>query len=215
MSDQNGFVDRRDAGRQLAAALRKFAKTDSLVLALPRGGVPVAYEVSKALGLPLDVLIVRKIGAPHHAEFGIGAVVDGADPQIVLNEEAIRILKPEEAYMKAEIARQLVEIERRRAAYLGPREPLPTRGRTVIVVDDGIATGGTVRAALQALRRAGAGKLVLAVPVAPAEALESLREDVDEIVCLQTPGHFGAVGLHYDHFEQTSDEEVVSLLQPS
>jgi putative phosphoribosyl transferase len=193
--------------------LVKFDRFDPIVLALPRGGVPVAFEVAKALRAPLDLLMVRKIGAPGREEFGIGAVVDGSDPQIVLNEEAIRIIGPPEGYVEAETRRQLQEIERRRRLYMGGRRPLPVKGRTVIVVDDGVATGGTVRAALKALIRAGAGRIVLALPVAPLDTLEELRGEADEVVCLSTPEPFWAVGLHYADFSQTSDEEVIQLLE--
>lgn len=207
------FADRRDAGRKLAAALQHYARAKPLVLALPRGGAPVAFEVAKALGAQLDLLIVRKIGAPSNPEFGIGAVVDGASPQIVLNEDVMRMLRPGNAYVQAEAKRQLAEIERRRSAYLGDRAPIDPRGRTVIVVDDGIATGGTVRAALRALKHAGAAKIVLAVPVAPRDVIKSLRAEADDIICLSAPEDFHAVGFHYDDFSQTSDEEVVSLLE--
>jgi putative phosphoribosyl transferase len=193
--------------------LVKFDRFDPIVLALPRGGVPVAFEVAKALRAPLDLLMVRKIGAPGREEFGIGAVVDGSDPQIVLNEEAIRIIGPPEGYVEAETRRQLQEIERRRRLYMGSRRPLLVKGRTVIVVDDGVATGGTVRAALKALSRAGAGRVVLALPVAPLDTLEELRGEADEVVCLSTPEPFWAVGLYYDDFDQTSDEEVIQLLE--
>jgi putative phosphoribosyl transferase len=206
------FADRSEAGRQLAENLRRFAGASPLVLALPRGGVPVAFEVARALGAELDVVLVRKLGAPHHPEYGIGAVVDGDDPQLVLNEEALAVVRPSAEYIAAEQQRELAEIERRRKLYLGDRAPVPVKGRTVIVVDDGIATGGTARAALKALRKAGAGHVVLAVPVAPADTIDRIAGDADEIVCLAAPERFHAVGLHYDDFRQTSDEEVVRLL---
>lgn len=209
------FADREDAGRQLGRALARFKALHPLILALPRGGVPVAFEVAKALQAPMDLILVRKIGAPGHAEFGIGAVVDGSDPQTVLDEQTIAAAGIPRAFVEAETKRQLQEIERRRHAYLGDRAPIPTRGRNVIVVDDGIATGGTVKAALKALRRTGAKHTILAVPVAPPEALHQLRPDVDEIVCLNTPTPFFAVGLHYRDFEQTSDAEVIDLLARS
>lgn len=205
------FADRRDAGRQLAAALRHHAGQDAIVLALPRGGVPVAFEVAEALDAPLDLLFVRKIGLPGHEEFGIGAVVDGADPQTVLNPEAEQLHIPA-SYIEAQTARELREIERRRAAYLGGRQPLSVRGRNVILVDDGIATGGTVRAALQGLEKAGVGHLTLAVPVAPQDTLATLRGVADDLVCLATPDPFYAVGLYYRDFTQTEDAEVVALL---
>jgi putative phosphoribosyl transferase len=206
------FTDRRDAGRKLAAELQTYARAKPLILALPRGGAPVGFEVAQALGAPLDLLIVRKIGAPSNPEYGIGAVVDGAEPQVVLNDDAMRMAAPSKRYVEAETKRQLAEIERRRAVYLGERKAISPRGKTVIVVDDGIATGGTMRAALRALKKAGAAKIVLAVPVAPQDVLESLRAEADEIVCLSAPQDFQAVGFHYADFAQTSDDEVVSLL---
>ena len=205
------FDDRRDAGRRLAAAAREYAAEDPIVLALPRGGVPVAYEVAKALEAPMDLLFVRKIGAPGHPEYGIGAVVDGDNPQVVLNDIADQLGIPA-AYVEQQKRRELEEIERRRRAYLGDREPLPVKGRTVMVVDDGIATGGTVRASLRAMRHAGVRRLILAVPVAAGDTIASLRSEADEILCLATPDPFYAVGMHYRDFEQTSDDEVVRLL---
>jgi putative phosphoribosyl transferase len=206
------FPDRRAAGRALARAVAKFGRSDPVILALPRGGVPVAFEVAKALRASLDLLMVRKIGAPGREEFGIGAVVDGGDPQIVLNEEAIRLVDPPPGYIEAETRRLLLEIERQRRLYMGGRMPLPTKGRTVLVVDDGVATGGTVRAALKALGRTGAGRVVLALPVAPRDTLEELRGEADEVVCLSAPDPFWAVGQHYADFSQTSDGEVIRLL---
>lgn len=206
------FSDRRDAGRRLADRLIGLAGERPLVLALPRGGVPVAAEVAEALHAELEVLIVRKLGAPGQPELGIGALVDGADPQVVLNEEVIAQVRPSADYIAAEKARQLAEIERRRAAYEGDRPPVEIRGRTVILVDDGLATGGTAKAALRALRRRGPKRLVLAVPVAPADTLELMRREADAVVCLATPEPFVAVGLYYDDFNQTTDEEVIELL---
>ncbi len=211
--DMSGdFEDRADAGRQLAQALVHLKDSKPLVLALPRGGVPVAFEVANALNAPLDVVLVRKIGAPRQPELGLGAVVDGADPQLVLNDEVIEAVRPSPHYVQAEKKRQLAEIARRRALYRQGRAPLAVKGRTVIVVDDGIATGGTMKAVLKALSEAQAARLVLAVPVAPADSLTELALLADEVVCLSTPEPFYAVGVHYRNFEQTSDEEVVDLL---
>jgi putative phosphoribosyl transferase len=206
------FTDRREAGRQLALALGDLASERPVVLALPRGGVPVAYEVARALKAPLDLVMVRKIGAPGHAELGIGAVVDGDDPQIVINTELAAQVGATDAYIRAQAERELQEIERRRACYTRGREPVPLKDRTAIVVDDGIATGGTARAVLQALSRTGARRVVLAVPVAPPQAVEQLVEAADEVACLATPDPFYAVGLHYTDFAQTTDDEVVELL---
>jgi putative phosphoribosyl transferase len=206
------FADRRDAGRKLAQALREYRERDPIVLALPRGGVPVAYEVAEALGAPLDLLFVRKIGAPGHEEFGIAAVVDGADPQLVISADAEQLGVPR-AYIERQMEERLAEIDRRRAAYLGGRKPLAVRGRSVILVDDGIATGNTVRAALQGLEKAGAGNVTLAVPVAAGDTIAELRGKADAVVCLATPEPFYAVGLHYVDFTQTSDAEVVTLLE--
>lgn len=182
-----------------------------MVLALPRGGVPVGFEVAKALSAPLDILLVRKIGAPGHEEYGIGAVVDGASPQVVVDEVAARLVGAGKDYIDNVLARELEEIERRRTAY-GTTEPVPLKGRTAVVVDDGIATGGTAKAALQALAKSDAARVVLAVPVAPADSMEALRALCDEVICLATPSPFYAVGMHYRDFTQTADEEVISLL---
>ncbi len=205
------FQDRTDAGVKLARALLHLKPEKPVVLALPRGGVPVGFEVAKALGAPLDVVLVRKIGAPGQPELGLGAVVDGANPQLVLNEELVELVQPGRRYLEAEEKRQLAEIERRRALYRPGRAPLSVEGRTVIVVDDGIATGATVKAALQALAKSGAKRVVLAVPVAPRDALRDLSE-LAETVCLMTPEPFYSVGAFYRDFTQTSDEEVIDLL---
>src|SRR5438270_4835181 len=206
------FTDRRDAGRQLAAALARYRVSRPVVLALPRGGVPVGFEVAQALDAPLDVLLVRKIGAPGHEELGLGAVVDGQDPQLVLNPDVVRAVGPPPGYIEAEKRRQLAEIERRRRQYVGDRAPTPVDGRTVIIVDDGIATGGTVKAALHGVSPHRPARLVLAVPVAPAHRLDELASECDDIVCLATPEPFFAVGPHYRDFTQTEDEEVIRLL---
>ncbi|WP_173933781.1 phosphoribosyltransferase [Chelativorans sp. Marseille-P2723] len=209
---QSVFRDRQDAGQRLAVQLSHLKDARPVVLALPRGGVPVGLEAAKALKAPLELLLVRKLGAPGHAEYGIGAVVNGAEPQLVLNEEAISLVNPSQEYVDAEMRRQLARIKQLRQKYLSDRKPIPLSGRVVIVIDDGIATGSTVRAALKGIRRSGPSRIVLAVPVAPREAIEALREEADEVICLSNPSNFRAVGLHYENFEQTSDADVVACL---
>jgi putative phosphoribosyl transferase len=206
------FIDRRDAGKQLAEAVLRFKGQDPVVLAIPRGGVPIGFEIARALEAPLDLVLVRKIGAPSQPELAMGAVVDGEHPELVLNNEIVEALEPSETFIRKEAARQLREIERRRIAYLGDRSRPPIKGRTAIVVDDGIATGATVRAALIAVRRNGPTRLVLAVPVAPRDTIERLRADVDELICLEIPEEFGAIGEFYADFSQLSDPEVTNLI---
>lgn len=204
------FADRTQAGRLLAQELLALKLTEPVVLALPRGGVPVAAEVASALHAPLDLLLVRKIGAPGHRELAVAAVAEG--PVVVIDDETLDLTGASRAYVEREAKEELREIARRRTAYLRDRPPLPVAGKTAVVVDDGIATGTTVRAALQALRLRKPARLVLAVPVAPHEAVASLRGDVDDLVCLSQPAYFHAVGLHYADFHQVSDEEVVRIL---
>lgn len=208
------FLDRADAGRQLAQCLLHLKDQDPVVLALPRGGVPVGFEVAEALGAPLDLLLVRKIGAPGQAELAVGAVVDGVRSETLINEDIVRQLGVPASYLEREAKRQLAEIERRRAAYLSGRLPIALKGRTAIVVDDGIATGATVRASLRALAASGAARrVVLAVPVAPAAMVKASGALCDEAVILATPKDFRAVGLHYRDFHQTDDAEVIELLK--
>ncbi len=209
------FKDRRDAGRQLAARLVDKAAENPLILALPRGGVPIGYEVAKALGAQMDLLMVRKIGAPGWPEYAIGAVIDGADPHLVLNEEVVRQIAPSPNYIRAEMLRQLKEIERRRLIYLDERRPVSVTDRTVIIVDDGIATGSTVKAALQGVHKNNPKKIILAVPVAARSTLVELEDQCDEIISLYTPSVFGAVGNFYDNFNQTEDSEVIALMEGS
>jgi predicted phosphoribosyltransferase len=206
------FIDRTDAGRQLAKALARYKPQRPVVLALPRGGVPVAAEVATVLDAPLDLILVRKIGVPFQPELAMGAVVDGGKPVIARNEDVISLTGVSEQEFNATCDQQLAEIERRRKLYLGNRPHPQIAGRTVIVVDDGIATGATTRAALQAIRMRKPSKLVLAVPVAPTESLKELRGEADEIICLEDHEDFGAIGLFYSDFRQVSDTEVIEIL---
>jgi putative phosphoribosyl transferase len=206
------FKDRVDAGRQLAQALLKFRGERVVVLALPRGGVPVAAEVATALDGLLDLVLVRKIGVPMQPELAMGAVVDGTDPHVVRNDDMILLTGVSEREFAAIRDRELLEIERRRRKYLGNRARAEIAGRVVIVVDDGIATGATIRAALQSIRPRGPRKLVLAVPVAPTSTLSELAEEADEIVCLEDHEAFGAIGFYYRDFRQVDDQEVIDIL---
>jgi len=207
------FKDRSEAGRRLASKLSDYKDQKPAVLALPRGGVPVAAEVAAALSAPLDLILVRKIGVPFQPELAMGAVVNGKAPVIVRNEDVIASAGIDEKEFKAICNEELAEIDRRRVRYLGNRERVDIAGRTAIVVDDGVATGATTRAALRAARMRNPKRLVLAVPVAPPDAIKDLQEDADEVVCLETHGFFGAIGAYYLDFRQVSDEEVVRLLE--
>jgi predicted phosphoribosyltransferase len=205
------FRDRREAGRQLAAMLTAYThRPDVLVLALPRGGVPVASEVARALDAPLDVFLVRKLGVPGHEELAMGAIASGGVR--VLNDELVRALRIPYHVIAAVAAREQQELARRERLYRGDRPPPEVRGRTVILVDDGLATGATMYAAVKALRQQLPARIVVAVPIAAPEACAELSEEVDEIVCAVTPEAFYAVGLWYADFSQTTDEEVRDLL---
>jgi predicted phosphoribosyltransferase len=208
------FRNRRDAGRVLATKLAAYAKRpDVIVLALPRGGVPVAYEVAQALAAPLDVFLVRKLGVPGHEEFALGAIATGGVR--VINQDVVRGLRIPPATIDAIAAREQQELERRERLYRGDRPGPDVRGLTVILVDDGLATGATMYAAVKALRQQGAGRVVVAVPIAPPETCDQLRAAVDDIVCVVTPEPFYAVGLWYEDFSQTTDDEVRDLLARS
>ena len=206
------FLDRSDAGRQLAGALAGYKDQHPVILALPRGGVSVAAEVAAALDATLDLILVRKLGVPAEPELAMGVVVDGAVPIVVRNDDVIRITGVGETEFNATRDAELAEIERRRLRYLGDRERADVAGRTVIVIDDGIATGATIRAALRATRMRKPKKLVVAVPVAPTESLEELRGEADEIVCIEQYECFGAIGAYYADFQQVSDGEVIETL---
>jgi putative phosphoribosyl transferase len=204
------FADRRDAGRRLAERLLTMAEEGPVVIGLPRGGVPVAAEVATALGAPLEILAVRKLGAPHNPEYGIGAIAE--DGARVFDLEALAALGIDAGALETIVARETAELRRRVAAYRGDRPPLALGGRTAIVVDDGVATGLTDTAALRAIRRHRPRRLVLAVPVCPPDSAARLREEADEVVCLLEPALLQGVGQWYRDFSQVSDDEVMASL---
>jgi putative phosphoribosyl transferase len=209
------YRDRRDAGRTLAAALGEYAgREDVVVLALPRGGVPVAFEVAEALGAPLDVFVVRKLGVPWQEELAMGALASGGagEPVRVLNDEVIAMYHISDAEIAAVTEAERRELARRERAYRGDRPAADVRGRTAILVDDGLATGSTMRAAVAALRQEGPARVVVAVPISAPDACDAFRAVADDVVCARTPEPFVAVGLWYDDFTQTEDEEVHALL---
>jgi putative phosphoribosyl transferase len=205
------FKDREEAGRILANRLTKYADQKPIVLGLPRGGVPVAFEVAKALKAPLDVYVVRKLGVPGHEELAMGAIASG-DVR-VLNKPVVEDLGISEEAIETETRKEQEELKRRELLYRGKRPPLDVSNRTVVLVDDGIATGSTIKAAIAALKKQKAGRIVVAVPVAPASTIDELKTEVDEVICVSTPEFFYAISLWYDEFPQTSDEEVRELLK--
>ena len=209
------FRDRDDAAHKLCAPLEKYRNENPVILALPRGGLPLGYKLAQYLDAPLDVLLVRKIGVPMYPELAAGAIVDGDDPQLVLNEEIVELYKVPKSYIDQRVKQKLAEIEQRRKLYRPGKPPIDVTDCTVIVVDDGIATGSTVRAALKALRNKNVRKLILAVPVAPSDTLAKLKQDnaADEIICLETPYPFMAVGNCYLRFGQVSDQKAIEYLQ--
>ena len=209
------FKDRVDAGQQLATAVVRLGLVDPLVLALPRGGVPVAAEVARALHALLDLLIVRKIGAPGQPELAVAAMAEGEPPTVVIDERTSLVTEGDHTYIKREVRTQRAEIKRRCQAYRRGCARLGVAGKTVVVVDDGIATGTTVRAALKALRRMRPSRVVLAVPVASNDTIYELSQLVDDVVCLSQPGFFGSVGMYYADFHQVDDDEVIALLEAS
>jgi predicted phosphoribosyltransferase len=206
------FRDRAEAGRQLAERLSPYAKrADVTVLALPRGGVPVAFEVARALSAPLDVFLVRKLGVPGHPELAMGAMASGGIR--VLNDDLIRELGIPNAAIEEVAARERIELDRRQQLYRGGRAFPPLRDRTVVLVDDGLATGATMEAAVRAARQESPARVVVAAPVAARETVARLANVADDVVCVATPEPFQAVGLWYEVFDQTSDEEVIDLLR--
>jgi putative phosphoribosyl transferase len=207
------FETREEAGRLLGARLAELHLAKPVVLALPRGGVPVALEVARALDAPLDLLLVRKIGVPWQPELAVAAVMDGAEPVVVVERHIQAETGVKREYIEQRAKEELAEIERRRRTYLADRAPVPVAARTAIVVDDGIATGTTMRAALKGLRRRNPARLVLAVPVAPPDTIDELRQEVDDVVCLAQPSFFGAIGYFYRDFHQLSDDEVITLMR--
>jgi predicted phosphoribosyltransferase len=205
------FADRRDAGRQLARRLIALDDESPVVVALPRGGVPVAVEVAEALDAPLEILAVRKLGTPHNPEYGIGAVAE--DGTCVIDPEAIAVLRIHNGELNAIIANEEAELVRQVEAYRGERQPLELKGRTVIVVDDGVATGVTDTAALRAVRHQNPLRVILAIPVCSPDSLARLRAEADEVVCPQTPRYLRSVSQHYRNFAQVPDEDVIEALQ--
>lgn len=210
-SPSNRFADRSAAGRALAQRLLEIELDAPVVIALPRGGVPVAYEVAQALDAPLDIALVRKLGAPGRPELGIGAL--GEDGTVILDAETIAALGVGRTQIEAIVERESAELDRRRQLYRGDRPAVEIGGRTAILVDDGIATGVTTIAAARMLRERGATRVVTAVPVCPATALSYLRNQLGELICLASPPRFGGVGAWYDDFTQTTDAEVIDLLR--
>lgn len=207
------FRDRREAGERLLRRLPKLDADKTVIVALPRGGLPVADVIAEALAMPLDIALVRKVGVPGQPEFAVAAVTDGEDPKITVNDQVARMTGLTEADIRGLAERELPEIRRRRETYLGGRPPVPLAGKTVVVVDDGIATGATMRAALRLIRSEGPARLIAAIPVAPAETVRELEEDCDEVICLECPSPFRAVGLHYRDFGQVNDTTVTDILE--
>lgn len=212
MTRETRFTDRAEAGRQLAELVFDLALPDPVVLALPRGGVPVALPIARRLGAPFDLLLVRKIGAPANREYAIGAIVDGVPPQHVIDHDAVSHARATNAYIQAEIERQIDVMASRRTLYLAGRPALALSGRDIVVVDDGIATGSTIRAALQGLRGKAPASITIAVPVGPAEAIDRLSREADRVICLSMPEGFSSVGEHYADFHQLTDDEVIALM---
>lgn len=205
------FKDRVDAGRQLAAMLHSYRNADAVVIAIPRGGVVVGYEIAKELGIPLEIIIPRKIGAPNQPEYAIGAVA--GDDITMINEQVVEQLRIPRSYIVDEAARQRKEIARRSQLYSTGRSPVSLAGKTAILVDDGIATGYTMIAAARVIRKMNPARLIIAVPVAPPDSIGMMRREADDVVVAATPEPFSAVGYWYHEFSQTTDEEVIDLLR--
>lgn len=204
------FKDRQQAGHELAKQLLHLKEHNLVVLAIPRGGVVVGYEIARTLGAGLDILVPRKIGAPYEPELAVGAVTE--DGSLVLDNELLQSLGVREDYVEDEKKRQIAEIERRNRLYRSGRQPIDLTGKAVVIVDDGLATGATMRAAIKFLKKKRPKRIVVAVPVAPPETIQRLKEDVAEVICLSTPEPFYAIGQFYQHFDQVEDEEVITLL---
>lgn len=209
------FDDRTEAGLRLGEALADRVHGDVIVYAIPRGGAPVALEVARALGAPLDLALVRKIGAPQNPEVALAAVIDGRHPRTIINEDVVRITGASADYLERERVSALTEIERRRGLYFGGHDRLDPGGRVAVLVDDGLATGATARAAIAGLRAQGVRRIVLAIPVAPRALAATLRQEVDELVCLLEPEPFRSVGEAYGNFHQVDDAEVIACLDAS
>jgi putative phosphoribosyl transferase len=206
------FRDRKDAGVKLGVELSRLQLHQPIVLALPRGGVPVAVEVAKALGAPLDLLIVRKVGAPGNPELAVAAIVDGDPGEVVLNREIVETYALDEGQLRVLIANERPELERQRAAYRAKTKPISIAGKTAIIVDDGAATGTTMKIAIRALKRRSPREIVVAIPVSPQETVVELAREADRVVCLSQPGHFRALSYHYLWFPQLTDSEVVAAM---
>ncbi len=210
------FVDRGDAGRQLASRLKNYRDKGAVVLALPRGGIPVALEIALAIAAPLDLLFAAKLAAPDQPELAAAAIAEiagGARPRPVLNDDIVDAFQISAQYLQAEADRQLEKIARHRRCYLGDRKAIDLTGRVVIIVDDGIATGATIRAALRAVKQSAPSRMILAVPIASPHALEALKTEADEIICLQPLADLAAISMAYRDFHQLSDAEVIDLLK--
>ena len=206
------FRDRQEAGQLLASELVGLKLREPVVLALPRGGVPVAAEIAKVLGAPLDLIIVRKVGAPGNSELAVAAIVDGDPPDVVLNREIVEVYGLENADLAAMVNKERPELDRRRVAYRGNRRPVSIAGKTAILVDDGAATGTTMKVAIRALKHRSPREIVVALPIAPPDTVEELLQEADRIVCLSQPPHFRALSYYYRNFPQLTDEDVASAL---